>query len=81
MSDEYSHDLDVTNDAMEEHAERQLKIKELIEYHMNIIKMIDLISLARDQMESAYNNIPIKDLDKEYSLLFNGDLLTNTEIH
>ena len=82
MSDEYSHDADVTDAAGEDFVERQIKTQDLIEYHMNIIKMVDLISLAKDQMESVYNNMTIMELDKEHNLVFNRDLMDlQTEIH
>jgi hypothetical protein len=82
MSDEYSHDLDVTDDDGEDFVERQIKTQDLIEYHMNIIKMVDLISLAKDQMESVYNNMTTMELDKEHNLVFNRDLMDlQTEIH
>jgi len=82
MSDEYSHDLDVTDDPGEDFVERQIKTQDLIEYHMNIIKMVDLISLAKDQMESVYNNMTTMELDKEHNLVFNRDLMDlQTEIH
>lgn len=82
MSDEYSHDADVTDDSGEAFVERQEKTNELIEFHLNTIRMVDLVKLARDQMESVYNNMPAMELDNEYDSVFNMDLGNNKlEIH
>jgi len=82
MSDEYSHDVDVADDVGEDYAERQRKTRELIDFHLNIIRMVDMVKLARDQMESVYNNMPAMELDNEYDSVFNMDLDNNKlEIH
>jgi len=82
MSDEYSHDLDVTDDVGEDYAERQRKTRELIDFHLNIIRMVDMVKLAKDQMETVYNNMPAMELDNEYDSVFNMDLDNNRlEIH
>ena len=82
MSDEYSHDADVTDDVGEDYVERQRKTRELIDFHLNIIRMVDMVKLAKDQMESVYNNMPAMELDNEYDSVFNMDLDNNKlEIH
>jgi len=82
MSDEYSHDLDVTDDVGEDYVERQRKTRELIDFHLNIIRMVDMVKLAKDQMETVYNNMPAMELDNEYDSVFNMDLDNNKlEIH
>ena len=81
MSDEYSHDTDVTDDVGEDIIDRLSKTQDLIEYHMNIIRLVDMVSLAKEQMETVYNNMSAKELDNEHSLVFNENLTTNLEIH
>ena len=81
MSDEYSHDMDVTDDVGEDLIDRLSKTQDLIEYHMNIIRLVDMVSLAKEQMETVYNNMSAKELDNEHSLVFNEKLTTNLEIH
>ena len=81
MSDENSHDMDVTDDVGEDLIDRLSKTQDLIEYHMNIIRLVDMVSLAKEQMETVYNNMSAKELDNEHSLVFNENLTTNLEIH